>query len=123
MKFTKDNVKVGDVLYVMPTDSRFSQPYNFTVGKIARKYIIDKNGFCKIEIGTNEIYRKDGIGPREYVYLNEEHYKEEKRLQDIRAAFAREMYNSTRIYHQMDMADIDAITKIMRKYEDTWTID
>lgn len=119
MKITNDNVKVGDILYVVPSDRRM-KPWYFTVGKIARKYIVDKNGWCKIEIGTNEIYRKDGIGAREYVYLSEEAYKEEKENISRCTSFAHKMYNSSHIYNEMSVEDIETITKIMCKYDKEW---
>lgn len=119
MKITNDNVKVGDILYVVPSDRRM-KPWYFTVGKIARKYIVDENGWYKIEIGTNEIYRKNGIGAREYVYLSEEAYKEEKENISRCTSFAHKMYNSSYIYNEMSVEDIEAITKIMCKYDKEW---
>lgn len=120
MKLTADNVKVGDTLYVVPTDRR-QQPWQFKVGKVARKYITDNYGVNKIEIGTCEIYRKDGIGSVEYVYLNEENYKEEQSLKSIRTPFANRMYGSGRIFATMSVEDIEAITKIMCKYDKEWS--
>lgn len=119
MKLTADNVKVGDMLYVVPTDRR-NQPWQFKVGKVGRKFITDDYGVNKIEIGTNEIYRKDGIGAREYVYLSEEAYKEEKENISRCTSFARKMYDSSYIYNKMSVEDIEAITKIMCKYDEEW---
>lgn len=119
MKLTKDNVKVGDKLYVFPSDRR-QIPWYFTVSKIGRKYIVDNYGINKIELGTNEIFRKDGIGYVEYVYLNEEAYYEEKKLNDKRTPFTNRMYGSSNIYRQMSEEDIDTITKIMCKYDKEW---
>lgn len=121
MKLTKNNVKVGDRLYVIPSDKR-KEPWYFTVGKIARKYIIDEYGYNKIEIGTNEIFRKDGIGAVEKVYLSEEKYNEYKSLKSIRSPFANRMYNSSNIFDQMSVEDMEAITKIMCKYDKEWAI-
>lgn len=119
MKLTKDNVKEGDKLYVLPSDKR-QKPWYFTVNKIGRKYIVDNYGINKIEIGTNEIFRKDGIGSAEYVYLNEEAYNEEKKLINKRTPFANRMYRSSNIYFQMSEEDVDTITKIMCKYDKEW---
>lgn len=119
MKLTKDNVKVGDKLYVYPSDSR-QRPWYFTVSKIGRKYIVDNYGVNKIEIGTNEIYRKDGIGAVENVYLSEEEYHKEREIINKHTSFVNRLHSSSNIYRKMSDEDIDAITKIMCKYDKEW---
>lgn len=119
MKLTRDNVKVGDRLYVVPSDTRYN-PWYFTVGKIGRKYIIDNYGYKKIELGTNEIYRQDGVGAVEGVYLSEEEYHKERGFINKSTPFAQKMYSSSNIYRQMSDEDMEAITKIMCKYDAEW---
>lgn len=119
MKLTKDNVKVGDKLYVFPSDRR-QRPWYFTVSKIGRKYIVDQYGVNKIELGTNEIYRQDGVGAVENVYFSEEEYHKEREFINKRTPFANKMYSSSNIYRQISDEDMEAITKIMCKYDAEW---
>lgn len=116
MIITKDNVKVGDKLWIVCRDTR-QRPYWFEVGSIGRKYITDIYGHKKIEIGTNEVYHKDGIGSTEYVYANEEEYAERTRMNGVRKDFWWEMdkYRTSDITEE----DMNAIREILNKYKRT----
>lgn len=119
MIVTKDNVKVGDTLYIVCTDTR-TRPYHMEVEKIGRKYVEGKWGRTKIILGTNEVFHKDGIGATELVFKDEEEYKEYKTLSDTRTTFARNMNSSFNIFNKMSLEDIEIITNIMCKYDSKW---
>ena len=116
---TKDNVKVGDELYVVPSDTR-QHPWHFIVGKIGRSYIVDKNGREKIALNTHEIYHKDGIGCTENVFHNEGEYEKWKRHYKIRHNLALKMRECGQLFFKMTDEDIDTINKIMSKYSKGW---